>query len=99
MGYYLIIILYTHETVTYNLCIFRILTNIPSKLMPSFWFQQTADLSKDLATQTKLLLVAPSAGVYTGYGFIGIGILLIIVGGVVTYRRGWKQSEEEPLIK
>lgn len=67
-------------------------------MMPSFWFQQTADLSKDLADQTKLLLVAPSVGTYTGYGFIGIGILLLVVGGVVTYRRGWKQSEEEEIL-
>lgn len=75
-----------------------LLTNIPSKMMPSFWFQQTVELSKDLASQTKLLLVAPSVGTYTGYGFIGIGILLIIVGGFITYRRGWKQSEEEGLL-
>lgn len=66
--------------------------------MPSFWFQQTVELSKDLASQTKLLLVAPSLGTYTGYGFIGIGILLIIVGGFIIYRRGWKQSEEEGLL-
>ncbi|KAJ8922773.1 hypothetical protein NQ315_007808 [Exocentrus adspersus] len=75
-----------------------ILTNITSTMMPSFWFKQTADLSEDLAAQAKVLLVAPVVGTNTGYGFIGIGALLIVVGVFITYRRGWKQSEEEELL-
>ncbi|KAJ8971442.1 hypothetical protein NQ314_000698 [Rhamnusium bicolor] len=76
----------------------KLLTDVKTILMPAFWFKQTAEMTKDLANQATLLLVMPSAGTYTGYGFIGIGTLLIIIGCFITYRKGWKKSEEEELL-
>lgn len=68
--------------------------------MPAFWFRQTAQLTEDLSNLAKLLLVAPSLLQYTGFGFIGLSILIGMIGAYVTYRRGWMwtESEEEQLL-
>ncbi|CAG9766453.1 unnamed protein product [Ceutorhynchus assimilis] len=73
--------------------------NIKTTMMPCFWFVQKAELDKDLASLAKLMLNGGPAGTYTGYGLIGIGALLVIVFGVVTYRKGWESKDEQSLLK
>ncbi|CAG9819613.1 unnamed protein product [Phaedon cochleariae] len=75
-----------------------LLEKVGKKLMPAFWFEQSAELDEALTSEVKLLLVLPSAGQYTGYGMITIGGLLAVVASLVTWRQGWKSTEEEHLL-
>nr|CAH7713169.1 unnamed protein product [Callosobruchus chinensis] len=74
------------------------LENMKPNMMPAFWFSQTAQMTDELVGLAKILLVLPSAGVYTGYGLVSIGILLGLIGCTITYRKGWRESEEESLL-
>lgn len=79
---------------------FRVLTNISTIAMPIFWFRQIAELSEDLSNLGKILLVVPFVIQYTGFGLIGLGMLIGMIGAYVTYRKGWTwtESEEEQLL-
>lgn len=59
------------------------------------WFKESAELTEDLSSLAKLMLVMPNVGTYTGYGFIGLGTLLLTLGVVITFRRGWKDSSDD----
>lgn len=37
----------------------------------------------------------PSIGVYAAYGFGGIGLLLLVIGGILTITKSWKNSHTE----
>ncbi|XP_056642709.1 protein croquemort-like [Diorhabda sublineata] len=76
----------------------KLLSNVQTRVMPSFWFSQQVDLTENLATPVKTLLVLPSAGQYTGFSLLGLGAVIAIIGFTVTYRRGWHDSEEEQLL-
>lgn len=84
-------------SVTVNIC-FRLVSKMNTTLMPIFWFSQTAELTNDLADTVKMVLILPSAGQYTGYGLLGLGLLLGAIGIFITYRLGWQDSEEEHLL-
>ncbi|CAH1983914.1 unnamed protein product [Acanthoscelides obtectus] len=90
-------------TLQVNLKLFNVkgitmLENMKPNLLPAFWFSQTAEMTGDLIGLAKVLLVMPSAGQYTGYGMVAIGLLISLIGCTITYRRGWKESEEETLL-
>lgn len=75
-----------------------LVSKMNTTLMPIFWFSQTAELTNDLADTVKMVLILPSAGQYTGYGLLGLGLLLGAIGIFITYRLGWQDSEEEHLL-
>lgn len=66
--------------------------------MPCFWFVQKAQLTEDLSGLAKTILIARSAGTYTGYGLIGLGALILIIFAFVTFRKGWSSNDEEHLL-
>ncbi|XP_072385233.1 protein croquemort isoform X2 [Diabrotica undecimpunctata] len=70
----------------------KILENVKSTVMPMFWFSQQADLTSDLADSVKGVLLLAPIGAYTGYGLLGIGVLITIIGLVITYRKGWHDT-------
>nr|XP_023018229.1 protein croquemort-like [Leptinotarsa decemlineata]XP_023018231.1 protein croquemort-like [Leptinotarsa decemlineata]XP_023018232.1 protein croquemort-like [Leptinotarsa decemlineata] len=76
----------------------KMLENVQTRLMPAFWFEQSAELDEALASQVKILLLLPAAGNYSGYGIICIGLLTSLIACIVTFRKGWKESEEEQLL-
>ncbi|KAL1509743.1 hypothetical protein ABEB36_004434 [Hypothenemus hampei] len=76
----------------------RIVKNVNTTMIPCFWFAQRAEMTEDLASEAKTLLTVRQAVPITGYGLIGLGGLLLIIFGVITYRTGWKSMEEESLI-
>lgn len=63
--------------------------------MPCFWFAQKAELTQDLSSLAKLLLIGGSIGTNSGYGLIGLGALFLIIFGVVTYRTVWKSNDDQ----
>ncbi|GLV39928.1 croquemort [Carabus blaptoides fortunei] len=65
--------------------------------MPAFWFENRVELTSDYASQVKLVLVLPHLGVYTGAGFGGIGLLLLLTTAVLTYHKSWKGTEDADL--
>ncbi|XP_049825734.1 protein croquemort isoform X2 [Aethina tumida] len=73
----------------------KYLENVKETYFPMLWFKQTAELTEDLSSLAKLMLVMPNVGTYTGYGFIGLGTLLLTLGVVITFRRGWKDSSDD----
>lgn len=77
---------------------FSIFDDVKRVFVPMLWFENTAELSEDLANEGKLLLVMPSVGQNTGYGLIGIGCLLLVTFSVLTYRKGWRGTDSEQLI-
>ncbi|XP_066248766.1 protein croquemort [Euwallacea similis] len=73
-------------------------SQIKTTLMPCLWFKQKAELSSDLASAVKLMLIGSKLGTYTGFGLIGLGVLFVLIFGVLIYKAGWRSSEEEFLI-
>ncbi|XP_050299507.1 protein croquemort [Anthonomus grandis grandis] len=67
-----------------------IYSKINTTLMPCFWFAQKAELTEDLSSMVKLIIVAEKVGNYTAYGLTLIGILLLIIYTYITYKRGWR---------
>ncbi|KAF7270551.1 hypothetical protein GWI33_016506 [Rhynchophorus ferrugineus] len=74
-----------------------VLSRINTTMMPCFWFVQKAELSDDLARLAKLMLMGGNLGTYTGYGFIGIGALLLLIY-LIILKRSWRDSDQEKLI-
>lgn len=67
--------------------------------LPMLWFKQTAELSKTLSDQAKILLVLPSVGNYTGYGVVTIGVVLVFMAIYLTFKNAWQVTgDEERLI-
>ncbi|XP_019757382.1 protein croquemort isoform X2 [Dendroctonus ponderosae] len=69
-----------------------VLAKMKTTMMPCFWFAQKAELTEDLSVLAKTILIGKPAGVYTGYGILGLGILLFVIFGFITYKTGWKTS-------
>ncbi|XP_030747227.1 protein croquemort-like [Sitophilus oryzae] len=75
----------------------NILSNIKTTMMPCFWFAQKAELSKDLSSVGKMLLIGKKLGTYTGYGFLVVGVILF-GGFVILFKKRW-HKEGERLLK
>ncbi|XP_048517037.1 protein croquemort isoform X4 [Dendroctonus ponderosae] len=69
-----------------------VLAKMKTTMMPCFWFAQKAELTEDLSVLAKTILIGKPAGVYTGYGILGLGILLFVIFGFITYKTGWKTA-------
>lgn len=70
-------------------------SQVKTTLMPCFWFAQKAELTKDLSSLAKLILIAGPIGTNTGYGLIGLGVLFLIIFGVVTWRTVCKSNDDQ----
>jgi len=70
-------------------------SQVKTTLMPCFWFAQKAQLTEDLSSLAKLLLIGGSIGTNTGYGLIGLGALFLIIFGVVTCRTVCKSNDDQ----
>ncbi|KAK9870107.1 hypothetical protein WA026_006202 [Henosepilachna vigintioctopunctata] len=76
----------------------KLFSNVNSTMMPVLWFKQYAAITENLADLAKTLVILPAIGNYTGFGFIGIGGLLLFIGSFITVRNVWRGTEdEEPL--
>jgi hypothetical protein len=59
------------------------------------WFRQLADLTEDLANESKVALILPELGVYTAYTLGGIGVLLLCFGAYLTIYNRWSRSTSQ----
>lgn len=66
--------------------------------MPMVWFRQTAVLTSSYAKQVKVLLVLPEIIPYTGYGIVGISLILLASFLFITFHKGWTEKEEQRLL-
>lgn len=66
--------------------------------LPAFWFENRVELTSDYASQVKLVIVLRHLGVYTGVGFGGIGLFLLLTTAVLTFHKSWKDTEGERLL-
>lgn len=94
---------YVYNTVTIyktvpSLSLSRMLTNVTKVLMPAFWFKQYAELTEDLASMAKTILIVPNASTYTGYGLLGLGLLILSIAGYLTARKAWVSESEDTQI-
>ncbi|XP_030382948.1 protein croquemort [Scaptodrosophila lebanonensis] len=67
-----------------------ILKNVPEFYAPLFTTASRAVINKELAAEVKLALNLGSIGVYTGIGFLCLGLTIISVGIVLTIHRKWR---------
>ncbi|XP_063975444.1 protein croquemort-like isoform X3 [Diachasmimorpha longicaudata] len=72
--------------------------NVPKVFIPMLWFRQEADLSSDLGSQLKFVLILPTLGNVTFYGIAGLGVLLLIIGGIVCVRGRRRAEDNQRLI-
>ncbi|XP_039429130.1 protein croquemort-like [Culex pipiens pallens] len=63
----------------YGLTIFK---GIPNVMLPVLWFRQTAQLTEELASDLKLLLVLPNIGIYVA---IALGVVGVVGFAVSLY--------------
>ncbi|XP_058463026.1 protein croquemort-like [Malaya genurostris] len=54
-----------------------LLDGIPDVMLPILWFRQKADLSEELASDVKLLLILPDIGIYIGIGLAVVGVICV----------------------
>lgn len=71
--------------------------NVKTTLMPCLWFKQYADISEDLATMAKTIIILPNLGKFTGYGIMGIGSLIFLIGLCVVFMKGRGTDDEQVL--
>ncbi|XP_055545539.1 protein croquemort-like [Wyeomyia smithii] len=71
------------------------LKDLPEVMLPILWFCQRADISEDLASDLKLLLILPDIGMYIA---IGLGVIGLISFAAALYcsLKVWKTSKPEP---
>lgn len=86
------------DTFIYYLLCCSILNNVRKMYIPMLWFRQSAMLTEDYANMAKMLLVLPSVGIYTGYGMLSFGILLLVIVAFITLHSGWKKQEGQRLL-
>lgn len=70
------------------------LRDVPSVMMPMFWFRQVASLTPDLASQAKIAIYLPDFGVWFAYGLCGVAGVLILIGAAC-YAFSWRRQEED----
>ncbi|XP_053691732.1 protein croquemort-like [Sabethes cyaneus] len=72
------------------------LKDLPEVMLPILWFCQRADISAELASDIKLLLILPDIGIYIA---IGLGIVGLISFALALYcsLKVWKTSEPETI--
>lgn len=58
------------------------------------WVKQSATLTETYATLAKILLAVPSAGTYTGYGVLSLGVLLLVIVVLITVHSARKKQPE-----
>ncbi|KAJ8898067.1 hypothetical protein PR048_003427 [Dryococelus australis] len=72
--------------------------NLPRIFIPVMWFTQKADIDDNLASVGKLAISATAIGWGMLFGFAAIGLLIIVIGLVVTVRHGWDSNDTKELI-
>ncbi|XP_031627454.1 protein croquemort-like isoform X2 [Contarinia nasturtii] len=78
---------------------FKLYENIPKLMIPTFWFSQTVELDEKIAKSAKIALQLPSIGLYLAAGVSGLGIILLLVGAILTITKSWsayQNLEDEP---
>lgn len=62
-------------------------------MIPAFWFEQQLDLDAKLAKQASMAIQLPGIGSYVAWGVGGLGFILVLVGGIVTYSKRWSNYD------
>ncbi|XP_063236012.1 protein croquemort-like [Bacillus rossius redtenbacheri] len=76
----------------------KMFKDLPRVFIPTLWFTQKADIDDSLASTAKLVLSAPVIGWGTLFGLSAVGLLILVVGLVVTVRHGWDRDDTRELI-
>lgn len=77
----------------------RMFSKAKERYWPMMWFTQRAELTEDLASQVRSLLVLEHLGPYTGWGFAGFGVLFSAIGLTVLVNVWHRNhSETRPLV-
>lgn len=77
----------------------RMFSKAQKRYWPMMWFTQRALITEDLAGQVRSLLVLQHLGPYTGWGLVGVGVLLSAVGFMVLINFLHRNhSEANPLV-
>ncbi|XP_018327456.1 protein croquemort isoform X2 [Agrilus planipennis] len=71
-----------------------LLNSVKSTFMPVLWFRQTATLTGEYAGLVRLLLNLPHIAIYTGYGVLCLGIVILFIGIYVTLASRRKEETE-----
>lgn len=72
--------------------------NVNRTFMPLFWFHQYAELTPSLANLAKVVIVLPDVGSYLSYVITAVGGFILVVWLVVTWNKGWKESDGQQLL-
>ncbi|CAO1313413.1 unnamed protein product [Diamesa serratosioi] len=72
---------------------YNVVKGVPRTVMPMFWFRQTAELTEELAGQAKWALLLPDIGMYTAYGFAGIGVVIVALSIFLIFFK-WRRTED-----
>lgn len=62
-------------------------------MIPAFWFEQQLDLDERLAKQASMAIQLPEIGIYSAFGVGGLGLILVLVGAIVTYTKRWSNYD------
>lgn len=75
-----------------------IFDNIKPTYMPMLWFKQTALLTEDYSKMVRVLLNMNSVGLYVGWTGFSIGVLLVLIGSIMLFRKNRPPQEIQHLL-
>lgn len=62
------------------------------------WFKQTALLTEDYSKMVRVLLNMNSVGLYVGWTGFSIGVLLVLIGSIMLFRKNRPPQEIQHLL-
>nr|CAD7605788.1 unnamed protein product [Timema genevievae] len=73
--------------------------NLPNRVfLPAMWFTQSVDIDDKLSSTVKTALIAKTAGWGVLFSLAAVGLILLIIGLVITLRHGWAQNMVRTLV-
>lgn len=72
--------------------------NVKETMLPVLWFEQSADLSDELAGTVKTLLILPAIGQFTGIGLLAVGTLIACIAIYISFKSAWRDNEQTQLL-
>jgi hypothetical protein len=63
-------------------------SGVPTIFFPVFWFEESVQITPELAKSLKMLLALPVVGTYVSFGILLLGLLIVVfVGGLKVIAR------------
>nr|CAD7256559.1 unnamed protein product [Timema shepardi] len=67
--------------------------NLPERVfLPAMWFTQSVDIDDKLSSTVKTALIAKTAGWGVLFALAAVGLVLLVIGLVISLRHGWAQN-------